>query len=71
MSSQYSPRARNARLDANPSGLPVLFYAGVGFYLFSFFLPAVQLAGTPLRGWTCLVFPRCLENSGGWLSSVG
>jgi hypothetical protein len=53
MSSQYSPRARNARLDADPSGLPVLFYAGVGLYLFSFFLPAVQLAETPLRGWTC------------------
>jgi hypothetical protein len=53
MSSQYSPRVRNAHLGANPSGLPVLFYAGVGFYLFSFFLLAVQLAGTPLPGWTC------------------
>jgi hypothetical protein len=53
MSIPYRPPAGNARSDAHSAGLPILFYAGVGFYLLSFSLPAVQFAGSPLRGWMC------------------
>lgn len=53
MSTKRHAPAGFERSGEHPPVLPAFFYAGVGLYVLSFFLPAVQLGDIPLRGLVC------------------
>jgi hypothetical protein len=53
MSTKHPTPAGFECSDEHPPVLPAIFYAGVGLYVLSFFLPAVQLGDVPFRGLVC------------------
>jgi hypothetical protein len=53
MSTKHPTPAGFERPHEHPPVLPAFFYAGVGLYVLSFFLPAVQLGDVPFRGLVC------------------